>query len=108
MKTTWALQDAKNQLSEVVDQALREGPQIITRRGKETAVIVSVADFQKMTTPRGSLISFFKNSPLTGAELDMGRTDDYGRDLVFGLIFVTRNTNHVESTGVLMFNPWEE
>ena len=81
MKTTWALQDAKNRFSEVVDNALREGPQTITRRGKETAVILSAEDFQKLTRAQGSLVSFFQQSPLKGVKLDLERTDDYGREI---------------------------
>ncbi|MFT5367683.1 MAG: prevent-host-death family protein [Candidatus Latescibacterota bacterium] len=81
MKTIWALQDAKNQFSEVVNQALSEGPQTITRRGKETAVIVSIEDFQKLTSSQGSMVSFFQNSPLSGIKLDLDRTDEYGREI---------------------------
>lgn len=82
MKTSWALQDAKNKLSEVVDHALQEGPQMITRRGKETAVIVSIEDFKKLTAPRDSLLSFFQKSPLAGVKLDLDRIDDYGREII--------------------------
>ena len=34
MKTVWALQDAKNRFSELVAEAERNGPQVVTRRGK--------------------------------------------------------------------------
>ncbi|MCZ6635994.1 MAG: type II toxin-antitoxin system Phd/YefM family antitoxin [bacterium] len=81
MKSIWALQDAKNRLSEVVEHALKEGPQTITRRGKETVVIVSIEDFQKLTATRGSLLSFFQKSPLSSANLDLTRPDDYGREI---------------------------
>ena len=81
MKTTWALQDAKNRFSEVVESALREGPQTITRRGKETAILISVEDFQKLTGKKETLVSFFKNSPLKDVTLDLERSDDYGRDI---------------------------
>lgn len=79
MKKNWALQDAKNRLSELVECACDEGPQTITKRGKETAVIMSVDDFKKLTAPRGSLLSFFQKSPLVGVDLDLERVDDYGR-----------------------------
>ena len=58
MKRTWALQDAKNRFSEVVDRAIAEGPQTITRRGKETAVVVSMGEFKRLSAPRGSLVTF--------------------------------------------------
>ncbi|MGA1197772.1 MAG: type II toxin-antitoxin system prevent-host-death family antitoxin [Candidatus Latescibacterota bacterium] len=81
MNTTWALQDAKNKFSEVVNQALSKGPQTITRHGKETAVVVSIDDFQKLTRPQGSMASFFQNSPLSGVKLDLDRHPDYGREI---------------------------
>lgn len=81
MKTTWALQDAKNKFSEVVNQAVSKGPQTITRRGKETAVVVSIDDFQKLTRPQGSLALFFQNSPLSDVKLDLDRNEDYGREI---------------------------
>jgi prevent-host-death family protein len=55
----WALQDAKNKLSEVVRAAERGEPQIVTRRGVETAVVISHDDFERLsggpTYARGSL-----------------------------------------------------
>ena len=81
MNTIWALQDAKNRLSEVVNSAVREGPQTITRRGKEAAVVISIDDFKQLTTSPGSLVSFFRNSPLAGSDLDLARSPDYGREV---------------------------
>ena len=43
--STWKLQDAKNRFSEVVNEAVRSGPQIVTRRGKETAVVLSMESY---------------------------------------------------------------
>ena len=42
MSRTWQLQEAKNKLSEVVDQAIAEGPQVITRRGEEVAIVIKL------------------------------------------------------------------
>lgn len=81
MNKVWALQDAKNRLSEVVNSAVREGPQTITRRGKETAVVVSIEDFRQLTTSPGSLVSFFRNSPLAGSDVELERSTDYGREV---------------------------
>jgi prevent-host-death family protein len=36
----WSAQDAKARFSELLDTCQREGPQVVTRRGKETAVFV--------------------------------------------------------------------
>jgi len=81
MKRVWALQDAKNRFSEVVDRAVAEGPQTITRRGRETAIVVSMKDFKRLAAPEGSLVSFFRKSPLVGVELDLERSDDTGRTI---------------------------
>lgn len=82
MNAVWALQDAKNRLSEVVNNAVREGPQTITRRGKETAVVLSMQDFQQLTTSQNSLVSFVRESPLIGAGLCLERNRDEGREVV--------------------------
>lgn len=73
MKRTWQLQEAKNKLSEVVDGALREGPQIITRRGVEVAVVLSSSEYRRMLASQKKLSAFFRESPLVGAGLDLSR-----------------------------------
>ena len=45
---TWNLADAKNRLTEVVNLALTEGPQTITRR-KDTVVVISAAEYAELT-----------------------------------------------------------
>jgi len=81
MQYTWALQEAKNRFSELVEQALHAGPQVVTRRGKETVVVLSVEAFHKLTAKQESLVTFLRNSPLAGVELDLERTPDYGREV---------------------------
>ena len=45
----WQLQMAKQRFSELVARALREGPQVITRRGEEVAVVLSTDDYRRLT-----------------------------------------------------------
>jgi prevent-host-death family protein len=52
MSTTWPLQRAKNQFSRVVDQAISEGPQTVTRHGRPVVVVTAVA--RATATRRGS------------------------------------------------------
>jgi prevent-host-death family protein len=73
MKHVWQLQEAKNKLSEVVDEASHHGPQVITRRGVEVAVILSYADYRKITGSQRRLSDFFRESPLAKVEIDLGR-----------------------------------
>lgn len=48
---TWTLAQAKDQLSEVVRRAVDQGPQTISVRGKETAVVMSKAEFEVRNPP---------------------------------------------------------
>ena len=73
MIQTWQLQEAKNKLSQVIDNAINSGPQIITRRGIEVAIVLSYAEYRKTLVSRGSLSDFFSQSPLVGVELDIER-----------------------------------
>lgn len=45
---TWPVQDAKARFSELLEASLTEGPQIVTRRGVETAVLVPVATWRQL------------------------------------------------------------
>jgi antitoxin Phd len=45
---SWPVQDAKARFSELLDTCLREGPQMVTKRGAEAAVLVPLADWQRL------------------------------------------------------------
>jgi antitoxin Phd len=45
----WQLQTAKQRFSELVERALRDGPQMVTRRGEEVVVVVSTDDYRRLT-----------------------------------------------------------
>lgn len=45
---TWAVQDAKSRFSEFLDACLAQGPQIVTRRGTEAAVLVPVEVWRRL------------------------------------------------------------
>jgi antitoxin Phd len=44
----WPVQDAKARFSEMLETCLREGPQVVTKRGAETAILVPVTDWQRL------------------------------------------------------------
>lgn len=75
----WQLQTAKNRLSELVDNAVNQGPQTITRHGKATAVVLSVDDYRKIRAGKRSLSQFFAHSPLRGQKINLSRSRDAGR-----------------------------
>jgi antitoxin Phd len=73
MKRTWQLQEAKNKFSEVVEGAIKDGPQVVTKRGVETVVILSYSKYIELSAPRQKLSVFFRESPLVEVELDLRR-----------------------------------
>ena len=77
----WQLQDAKNRFSEIVNKALRDGPQVVTRRGKKTVVIMSVEQYQSLVRPEVNIVDFFQESPLRGEDLDLTRKKDNAREV---------------------------
>jgi antitoxin Phd len=76
----WQLQEAKNKFSEVVEEALHHGPQVITKRGVETAIVLSYAEYRKMLLNQQKLSDFFRESPLVGMDLDLTRDTSPPRD----------------------------
>lgn len=71
--TDWTVANAKAHLSEVMNRALSEGPQVITRNGRRAVVMVSADEWEKKTKRKGSLVEFFANSPLRGSGLNIER-----------------------------------
>ena len=82
MRNTWQLQEAKSRFSEVVNHALLDGqPQIVTKRGKECVVVVSMEQYAKLSKPKEDLKLLFQRAPKV--ELDIERSKSMDRE--FGL-----------------------
>lgn len=65
---TWPVHDAKARFSELLDVCISEGPQLVTRRGEETAVLVPIAEWKRLSNAaRPSLKSLLLS--------DVGRVD---------------------------------
>ncbi len=78
----WKLEDAKAKLSEVVRLAATNGPQWVTIRGKEAAVVIAPDEYrQLLPKPKGHLplVRFLQGLGLDN--LDIEREDDTGREL---------------------------
>ncbi len=73
---TWAVAEAKARFSEVIDRALADGPQTITRKGQTAVVVVSAEEWQRKTRRKGNLAEFFAASPLRGSDLKVKRSKD--------------------------------
>jgi antitoxin Phd len=78
----WQLQTAKAQFSEVFWRARSEGPQLVTRQGKEAVVILPPEEFERLSMrsrqPQ-SLVEFFADSPLAKVKINLKRKRDFGR-----------------------------
>jgi prevent-host-death family protein len=78
---TWAAAEAKARFSEMMNRALADGPQTITRKGQKAVVVVSAEEWQRKTKRRGNLAEFFAASPLRGSELRIKRSKDGPREI---------------------------
>lgn len=76
---TWQLQEAKQKLSEVVQKALDEGPQTITRRGESVVVVLSVDEYRQLTG-KPDFAAFLLTGP-DFSQLDLDRSPEPQRDV---------------------------
>lgn len=70
---TWTVAEAKAKFSELVETARTGGPQTITRNGRQTAVVVSIEEWERSGRRQGTLAEFFAVSPLPDSQLDVSR-----------------------------------
>ena len=70
---TWGLADAKAHLSEVIEKAMHDGPQEITRSGRDAVVVVSKKAWLERERPAETLVEFFRKSPAYGADFEVKR-----------------------------------
>lgn len=80
MKTNWQLQEAKNRFSEVVNEALTNGPQTVTRHGREVVVIVAADEYRRLKQPKQSLLACLQVPPEYAVELDVTRSRELPRE----------------------------
>ena len=80
MPKTWPLHEARRRLGELVDRALADGPQTISKRGRDCVVLISLKDLESLQGRKSSLVEFLASSPLKGFELDLARQKDTGKN----------------------------
>ena len=73
MARVWQIQEAKNKLSEVINEAIKHGPQIITKHGVEAVIVLSYVEYRKAMLSQKKLSDFFRDSPLAEVSLDLRR-----------------------------------
>jgi antitoxin Phd len=74
----WQVQDAKAHLSEVIERAQTEGPQMITRHGTERAVVMSIDDYRALSGDKSDFISHLLDGPVVD-DFIVERDRDTGR-----------------------------
>jgi prevent-host-death family protein len=77
---TWQLQEAKSRFSEIVDRTLKEGPQMVTRRGEEAVVILAADEYRRLTGQTPRLMDCLLNAP-RGEALVFERSPEAIRDI---------------------------
>jgi prevent-host-death family protein len=76
MDNIWQLTEAKNKFNELVNRAQAQGPQVVTRGGKKTVVVLSFEDYERLTKNSNSLTQILMKSPLVGSDLDILRDEE--------------------------------
>jgi len=80
----WQLQTAKARFSELFRLVRSDGPQWITRQGREAVVVLPAEQFEKLikqNTSSQNLVDFFAKSPLVDSDIKFTRELDYGREV---------------------------
>ena len=79
---TWQVQNAKTKLSEVIERARAEGPQMITKHGKERAVVLSIEDYRVLAAHRPDFKSYLLDGPKVD-DFTIERDGGVGRTIEF-------------------------
>lgn len=74
----WQVQEAKQRFSQLVRCALDEGPQIVTRHGEEVVVVLSAAEYRRLTGGKQDFRDFLLSAPDLEA-LDLQRSRELAR-----------------------------
>jgi prevent-host-death family protein len=78
---TWQLQEAKTRLSELIADAHRKGPQMITRHGPERAVVLSIEEYRALTKQEPDFLEFLLGGPKVD-DFEVERDYDTGRKVL--------------------------
>jgi len=76
----WQVQEAKQRFSELVRRAQDEGPQVVTRHGREVVVIVAADEFRRLTGNKPDFKMFLLSGPDLSA-LELERTTELPRKI---------------------------
>lgn len=79
----WQLQTAKQKFSELVERALADGPQIVTRHGREVVAVVAIDEYRRLSEDQPDFKKFLLEGPPYFDDLApyLERSDDLGREI---------------------------
>lgn len=80
MENTWKLQDAKAKFSQVVDEAIKKGPQMVTKRGDPAVIILSNNDYKRLNRKK-NFKAFLLDSPKLDTKFEFERQKDKLRSI---------------------------
>ncbi|HEX5583286.1 type II toxin-antitoxin system Phd/YefM family antitoxin [Gaiella sp.] len=76
----WQVQTAKQRFSELVERAVNEGPQIVTKHGRETVVVIDIEEYRRLRGEPMDFKEFLLSIPRTD-DLEIERSKDMGREI---------------------------
>ena len=79
----WQVQEAKQRFSELVERAVNEGPQIVTKHGRATVAVVEIGEFRRLSGTSLDFKEFLLSAPDLSI-LDLERSKDLPREIDFG------------------------
>jgi prevent-host-death family protein len=77
----WQIQDAKQRFSEVLRAAATGGPQIVTRHGKEIAVVIDIDEYRQLRGQSSSFMAFLRADPIADDTFEIERQSDLPREI---------------------------
>lgn len=81
MNTIWKLQDAKARFSKIVSDALKIGPQFVTRRGQKAVVVLSTETYETLTSNKPAFKDFLLSCPKLDGDFALNRQQDMPRSI---------------------------
>jgi len=79
----WQVQEAKQRFSELLRVARAEGPQFVTRHGREVAVVIDIADYRHLRGDEADFKDYLLSGPRFD-DLELTRSCDYPRTIDWG------------------------
>jgi prevent-host-death family protein len=76
---SWSLQEAKNRFSAMVEAALRQGPQEVTRRGRPAVTVIATAEYEGLRRAATAARPDFRAHLLAIPPAEAGTEDDFAR-----------------------------